>query len=551
MCGGVKMARKSRKHLQYNGELSTINNPKNKYAVPTAAAAPKEKKLYRTAIYARLSRERQKTEAIETQIEMVKEYIAEHEELRLVSTKFDNGISGTHFNRPAFLQLMEQIKDGEIDCVVIKDLSRFGRNLIMTGDYIDKIFPFLGVRLVSIMDNFDSNDVLPEDMIITNFKNFAHAHFAKETSRKVISAKRELQEKGEYIGNCPCYGYLRSPADKYKLVIDEEVAPIVKEIFFRFVNGETKKAICDSLNSRKVPTPSQYKSAKYGYTSRGIADKWGNQQISHLLVTEMYVGNLVQHKTEMSFYDNIPQRNVPTEMQCRVDGIVPQIIDTKTWKTAQKMVAPKYKAKSFAEKKALSGNIFRGLIFCKECGYRIQIANNHKNNIKYQCPHCKGVKIDFAELSETVKTAVKAQIKLAIDFDLMLKTLPKADTEKENIKIKRQITIIENCKVDIFGKYADGNISEAELLEQYAASNAEILALENRLLKNKTKANTDVINRILHFKSFRKLTEEIISTFISKIVVSADNKIEIVFKFSDILGKISKFINGGESSENI
>ena len=170
--------------------------------------------IYRTVIYARLSRENPEQEKIETQIEEIRNYILKKSMFRLTNIYADNGYSGMNFNRPAFQQMMEDLRNRKIDCIVVRDLSRFAREHIGAEDYLNNIFPFLGVRFISIRDDYDNIHVEPQEYFIASFKNFAHAYMAQETSRKVSTAKQRLQEQGKFIGSKVSYGYMRDPSDK-------------------------------------------------------------------------------------------------------------------------------------------------------------------------------------------------------------------------------------------------------------------------------------------------------------------------------------------------
>lgn len=214
------MARKSRKNQVYDTEKINF-------------------KVYKTAIYARLSKENQQGEKIETQIDEIKNYIENRRIFQLVDVYADNGYSGTNFQRPEFERLMEDIRNRKIDCIIVRDLSRFAREHIGAEDYLNNIFPFLGVRFIAINDGYDNLNLEPQEYFMTAFKNLAHEYFARETSRKVGIVQRELQKQGKFVGSNPAFGYRCDPDDKHKLVINEEEAVIVREIFQKAADGET------------------------------------------------------------------------------------------------------------------------------------------------------------------------------------------------------------------------------------------------------------------------------------------------------------------------
>lgn len=292
------MARKSRKNQ--------ADTPKNM-----------EFKVYKTAIYARLSREGQKKETIETQIEEVRNYIQSRSVFELVDVYADDGYSGTNFQRPEFERLMEDLRNRRINCIVVKDLSRFAREHIGAEDYLNNIFPFLGVRFIAVNDGYDNLNIEPQEYFLASFKNLAHAHFALETSRKVSMAKKALQEQGKFIGSKVSFGYKRDPNDKHKLIIDEEQAPIIREIFTRIAAGEKIKQIVSDFNQREL------------YDAH-----WTYERVYLILKKELYKGTLVQRRFTRSLYKNEPYHRTTKSEQIRCENVVPAIVDEELWQRA-------------------------------------------------------------------------------------------------------------------------------------------------------------------------------------------------------------------------
>lgn len=278
-------------------------------------------KIYKTAIYARLSREAQKIETIENQIEYVKSYIEKRPHFQLVDTYADNGYTGTNFNRPEFQRLMEDLRNRKIDCIIVKDLSRFAREHIGAGDYLNNIFPFLGVRFIAINDDYDNINIKPEEYFLASFKNLAHSHFAAETSRKVAMAKRSLQEQGKFIGNRAKFGYSIDPDDCHKLIINEEQAAVVREIFTRAAEGESISSIHKDITSRE-----------------NAVFKSNVQFVFRILRDEIYIGTLIQRTTMTSFYKNEEMQKVPKSEQLRFENAVPAIISMELWNKARQVI---------------------------------------------------------------------------------------------------------------------------------------------------------------------------------------------------------------------
>ena len=341
------MARKSRKHFP--------DNP--------------ESMIYRTVIYARLSRENPEQEKIETQIEEVRRYIIKKPMFRLVNIYSDNGYSGMNFQRPAFQQMMEDLRNRKIDCIVVRDLSRFAREHIGAEDYLNNIFPFIGVRFISIRDDYDNIHIEPQEYFIASFKNFAHAYMAQETSRKVSTVKQRMQEEGKFVGSRISYGYMRDPSDKHKLIPEPEQAAIVQEIFQRAANGENTGEICRTLN----------KTDHSGYV-------WTVCRICAVLKKEIYKGTLVQRQTITAMYRNEPMHRVPKEQQIRIEHAVPAIVSPELWQKAQDAVAQRQAKRH----EGIPENPCTGLIFCGYCGKKLSGGfRRDLNDFSFICLQCK------------------------------------------------------------------------------------------------------------------------------------------------------------------
>lgn len=322
--------------------------------------------VYRTAIYARLSREAQEQETIEAQIDVVRKYIENRHIFQLVDVYADNGYSGTNFQRPAFQRLMEDLRNGKINCIIVKDLSRFAREHIGAEDYLNNIFPFLGVRFIAINDDYDNTHIEPQEYFLASFKNLVHAYFAQETSRKVSMAKHSLQEQGKYIGSKPPFGYIRDPEDKHKLIPDAEAAPVIREIFERAAKGETIRSICEDFNQR------------------GLCDlRWTSPRIYAILKREVYKGTLVQRHTVTALYKNEKIHAVPKEEQIRIENGVSAIVTPEIWEKVQKILIDR-------NPQMLGGhapNPYRGLTVCGHCGKKI--AGEYRPKHAYFVFFCK------------------------------------------------------------------------------------------------------------------------------------------------------------------
>lgn len=270
------MARKSRKNQK---------NPLKKQTVSS------DMKLYRAGVYARLSVEDSKNpdcDTIENQLNLVREYIESKPYLKQTAEYVDNGISGTRFDRPEFTRMIEDMRAGKIDCIVVKDLSRLGRNYLETGDYLEKIFPFFGIRFIAVTDGYDSIHAnAAEDGIIVPLKNLINEAYAKDMSKKVSTAIEIKQQQGKFVGCRAAYGYIKNPKDKNQLLVDREVSHIVVRIFECKAEGMGNASIARMLNEEGILSPMRYKYEKGLTKNRRYAESlWNDGTIAAMIVNE-------------------------------------------------------------------------------------------------------------------------------------------------------------------------------------------------------------------------------------------------------------------------
>ena len=301
----------------------------------------KKNNPFSVAAYIRLSREdgdKAESDSIGNQRKLIHDYLRDKEDFILFDTYVDDGYTGTNFKRPAFQRMLEDIESGEVNCVIVKDLSRFGRDYIDTGKFLERYFPDNDVRFIAITDNIDSMKQA-YDMLLP-IKNIFNEQYARDISKKVHSAMQAKQKAGEFIGAFASYGYRKSPVDKNKLVVDEYAAGIVRRIFQLYVSGYGKIRIAGILNDEGIVCPSEYKKLNgenYRNSNRlNQTSYWTYSTINKILQNEMYCGNMVQHRT-------CQQMHRKTRLQDKEDWIVIQgtheaIIDGETWNTAQKLL---------------------------------------------------------------------------------------------------------------------------------------------------------------------------------------------------------------------
>lgn len=293
---------------------------------------------YCTAAYIRLSREdgdKAESDSIMNQKEMLRTYVENHGELVFKDFYVDDGYSGTNFSRPGFQKMMRDIERGEIDCIVVKDLSRFGRDYIETGRYLERYFPEKGVRFIAVADRIDSlertyNLFLP-------LKNILNEQYARDISEKVHATMRSKQKSGQFIGAFAAYGYRKDPENKNHLLVDEQAASIVRKIFTEYMEGKSIREIAEELNAQKIPSPSAYKKQKGQKFRNGknISEDqpWTYSGVCRILHSELYTGAMVQGKKEQ--YMHRRQRQCRPEEWIVVKGTHEALIEPDLWKMVQ------------------------------------------------------------------------------------------------------------------------------------------------------------------------------------------------------------------------
>lgn len=337
---------------------------------------------FHTAAYCRLSVEnsgRKDEGTIETQIKMVKDYIEGNPELLLEDTYIDNGYTGTNFDRPEFLRMINDVKTGRIQCIVVKDLSRFGRDYLETGYYIDTIFPKLGVKLIAITDHFDSSIEKDRQGLAVAVKNLVNGLYAKDISRKIHASNEARRSRGEDIGNFPPYGYVRVMDDngvkRYR--IDDEYAPAVRMIFQWYLMGHTKPEIAKRLRLLGFPSPRKLQTERFNWKEQDVTeDHWKKSSLTRMLCNPVYIGNTVLQRSVRNMNEDAKTRRIPREEWRIAESTHEPIIPQEDFDRAIKIAGESSKQyeclhRGDDERKSDKGYFFTGKIFCGCCGKKM------------------------------------------------------------------------------------------------------------------------------------------------------------------------------------
>ena len=340
-----------------------------------------EEKIYNAAVYARLSKEDARagdSVSIESQINMLTKYVADNG-WEHVATYKDDGYSGTSFERPAFQEMMSRVRKGEINLVVVKDMSRFGRNYLEAGIYIEDTFPGLDCRLIAVNDNYDSLRDGNDMMVI--FRNIFNDFYARDTSTKIRAVRKSAMRSGRYMGAFAPYGYMKDPADKHKFLIDGPAAEVVRLIFSMRAGGIGCPKIARELNEKGILPPRTYYFDVRGQTNpyERTNKKWNDCTVRHILENEAYLGHTVQHKEECVSYKDRRMRAVSPDEWIRVEDTHEPIITKEQWEECRRVDRLRSRPRQSKMKEV---SLFSGLLFCADCGYsmRCQVTVRRKKN---------------------------------------------------------------------------------------------------------------------------------------------------------------------------
>ena len=337
-------------------------------------------KTYNVGIYCRLSNDDERdgeSVSIENQKLLLQSYVRQMG-WNEIDVYIDDGYTGTNFNRPGVQRLIEDAKAKRINLILVKDLSRFGRNYIEFGQYTDYLFPSFGCRFIALNNGIDtmSNNGSTDVMC---FLNLFNEFYSRDTSKKVKAVKRACAENGKFMGTYPAYGYKRDPEDKHHLVIDEDTAPIVRRIFSMRAAGTGFMAIAIQLNEEGIPSPGMlYYQRKGKEDPRRVNHKWADATVKNIVRNEVYIGNMVQGKTGTMSYKNKKLISKPEDEWIRVEGTHEPIISRDVWDTVQSI-----DQKRVRKNAASDGirSIFSGLVYCADCGFKMR---NHTEKFTYK-----------------------------------------------------------------------------------------------------------------------------------------------------------------------
>ncbi len=522
---------------------------------------------FNVGVYIRLSQEdkdkkyESDSESVINQKELLRGYV-KNNNFNLVKEYVDDGYSGTDFERPGFQNMLEDINNKKINCVIVKDLSRLGRDHVMTGYYIETFFPENNIRFISILESYDSfKNQASNDS--STFIIACNDYYSKQNSIKIRNVLNEKRKNGKFVGSLPCFGYMRDPLDKGHLVPNPETAPIVKNIFKWRSDGIGPTEIANKLNKENIVTPSGYK--KTNYSSRLIdRDNWNISTVKKILCNRIYTGDLVQHTQTKVNYKSKKKITLDEKLWIIVENTHEALVDKETFEyvnNLRKRNTRNYEIKTNREKRLLEGKLF-----CKECKNRLTVLYRKKQN--YWSVNCNRYSRDpvrgrcyshfypYNYLENQVLEQINKSIsKLIKELDIkelndeVVKNIHKETTNIDKIVKELQIEkekITSRLKT-LYNDRCDGVISadtykeiagESEQKLKQINENIENQNVKKYKMKNKVNTLSDYTKKIKKLLDLSKPKKELIDTLVDRIVIDKNRNITIYFKY-DIVPEVT------------
>lgn len=535
---------------------------------------------FKVAIYLRLSKEdddlscssgaKSESNSISNQRKLIYDFMKSHPELELYDEYKDDGKSGSNFDRAEFQRMMKDIEAGKVNCVVVKDQSRFGRDYIDVGKYKEKIFPKLGVRFITINEGYDSLSATSSDDLAFTINSFVYDFYIRDISTKIRTNLTAKKQNGEYAGAFVAYGYVKDSNDKSKLVVDPFAANVVRDIFRWKIEGLSPQNIAVRLNELGIPSPAEYKklSGSNYKTSFQTSSKavWSHVSVRRILKNEIYLGVMIQGKRTTPNYKT---KTVVTKAESewlRVEGTHEAIISVRDFELVQELL----RDDTHCRAGDVTVPVYAGRIYCGDCGaaavrktvsyagrryvYYVCNANKHDKTV------CSRHSIREDILGQVIYQTVRHQIDLLLDVDKALRQFENLSWEKHKLKqldasIEIQEEVVRKNNTLRLGIYEDlraGLLDRSEyesLKKELAERIAEATAAIEKLNKEKREILDGVskqqswIEQFRQYENVTELTRPMVIHLIERINIFENSHIEIVFRHRNQIEEILRFIS--------
>ena len=546
-------------------------------------------KIWKAGIYTRISVDMkgEKRETLETQKLIALSYAESHPDIEVVKFYKDDGISGTKFDRDGFLRMLNDIKTKEINTIIVKDLSRFGRNLEEVSNYLEKIFPFMQVRFISVNDNYDS--ISPEcdnQMLGIMISNLANDMYAKDASLKSSCTMKIRMESGEYCGGDAPYGYKRSADDNGNIVTvpDSLAAPYVVKIFEKLLAGQSYLGISREFNEMLLTPPRLYaRTGKLFLDNLDEADThWCASTVKRIAENRHYLGNTYTNKTRTSLLTNEKNTLLDKSQWKEHENTHEALISEEVFDKVQKIIKMKQEnavPKKDVSKLATQGkqeNKYVGMLFCGECGAKMSRRYSRKEHdgilyyrYYYICSNYATVSKESYScnrwreevLDELVYHAILKQLKMVCDIKMQLNKFNNEYYEvyrkylsREHGKIVQLNKQNESKRLELYERYVSGEIETDEYqrrigrvskVEKELFVRQEEIEKSRKTLEKLCKKNYSWLSQFIKGTNTQCLTKEVVSAYVSKIILYEDKRVEIEFKFQDELIELARNLEEG------
>ncbi|WP_304584804.1 recombinase family protein [Acutalibacter muris] len=528
-------------------------------------------KVWRAALYIRLSVEfnGKRGDSLETQRQIMEAYIALCPDIEIAGVYTDNGTTGRTFERPAFQQMLSDVEAGKINCIVVKDLSRLGRNTIDTGFYIEKYFPLHGVRFISVNDQFDSEDSENSGShLIVPLKNMINEAYAADISRKVRSQLRQAMQEGRFVGSRPPYGYLKDPQNCHKLVVNPDTAPVVQQIFKWAADGVSKSRIVLNLNEKGILSPGYYLASIGLITNTKLMGSgvWQTRTLDVILIDEVYLGDMVQGKTK-----TIGHRQVvadPSEWVV-VRGTHEPLVSRELFAQVQasrERMAERY---TRTTKEPYSINILKGRVFCGGCGKNLHRQRHHMGYYIYHCisnerigeNSCTAnIYMRESELFNLILTIIQKKTEAVLGESLRLKqckskiAAQKARADTEIAELRRKTEKNRELLAGLYESFVKGVLTKTEyfeLKEDYsnkisgAVERVQLLQAQQSELERQMEDLTGIADNLAAVGVDTELNAQLVDKLIRRITVNSPEDVSIDFTFDSGFERVREVLENG------
>lgn len=465
---------------------------------------------------------------------------AEENDFTIVREFVDDGCTGTDFNRTGFQSLNESIMSGETRCVIVKDLSRLGRNYAETGRYMEQIFPRMGVRFIAVNDGYDSDRSTDSAQQMAVFRNVFNDFYAADCSVKVRTSLRILKKQGKYLGGAAPYGYRIDPADKYHLLPDPETAPVVRQIFRQFLAGQNRTQIAGELTRLGVPSPARRKGLQSD--RRNLTGEWSTNTIRRILSGRVYVGDMEQQLTRTVSYKVHIRKKLPEEEHLLVTDTHQPLVSREDFTLAQTLL----KTRSYQAGE--NPHLLTGLAFCKDCGapmYAKRRGNYWYLNCYgyYKAPKkrlCTPHSIREDKVTEEILEALRREA-AEIDIERLVQERRReengsagSDLAAREKALAKRLQTTRNALLNAYRDSSEGLINREQLqyIVQSLQREESQLTLEKERLRHRSiEHKADVRDKIRDFLEFRQLSKSQLALLVKRIEIGENREMELYFTF--------------------